>query len=68
VHEDAFKAGENVLVTDDLLATGGTLSASCKLVEKLGANVFSIAVLIDLEFLHGRDKLKNYDIFSVIKY
>ncbi len=68
IHEDAIKNGENVLIVDDLLATGGTLEAATKLVENLGGNVVGIAVLIELGFLNGREKLKKYDIFSLVNY
>ncbi|MCJ7457518.1 MAG: adenine phosphoribosyltransferase [candidate division Zixibacteria bacterium] len=68
IHKDAVKKGQKVLIVDDLLATGGTLQATCKLVEKLGGKVVGILVLIELSFLKGREKLKNYDLFSLIKY
>lgn len=68
VHEDAIKKGERVLIVDDLLATGGTLEASVKLIEKLGGKVAGISVLVELDFLKGRDKLKGYDIFSIVRY
>lgn len=68
VHRDAVKKRQKVLIVDDLLATGGTLQATCKLVEKLGGKVAGILVLIELSFLKGREKLKNYDLFSLIKY
>ena len=68
MHRDSIKAGDNVLVVDDLMATGGTLSASCGLVEKLGATIVGIAVLIELSFLKGQDKFKNYDYLPLIKY
>ena len=68
MHEDAVKPGEKVLIVDDVLATGGTAEAACSLVEKLGGKVSAIAMLIELEFLHGRDKLANRDIYSLIKY
>lgn len=68
IHKDAVKKGQKVLVVDDLLATGGTLQAACKLVEKLGGRVAGILVLIELSFLKGREKLKNYDLFSLINY
>ncbi|MBI4546411.1 MAG: adenine phosphoribosyltransferase [Ignavibacteriae bacterium] len=68
IHVDAIKKGDHVLVVDDLIATGGTAAASCKLVEKSGGIVVGLAFLIELSFLHGREKLKNYDIFSIITY
>jgi len=68
MHEDAVKKGEKVLIVDDVLATGGTAGAVVALVEKLGAKVDGIAVLIELEFLNGRGKLSGRDVFSLIKY
>jgi len=68
IHKDAVKKGQKVLIVDDLLATGGTLQAACKLVEKLGGKVVGILVLIELSFLKGREKLQNYELFSLIKY
>jgi adenine phosphoribosyltransferase len=68
MHTDALSKGQRVLVVDDLLATGGTLQATCRLIEKLGAEVAGIMVLIELSFLKGREKLKNYDFFSLIRY
>lgn len=68
IHKDAVKRGQKVLIVDDLLATGGTLQAACRLVEKLGGKVAGILVLIELSFLKGKDKLSNYDFFSLIKY
>ncbi|MBI4721936.1 MAG: adenine phosphoribosyltransferase [Candidatus Stahlbacteria bacterium] len=68
VHCDAITAGERVLVFDDLLATGGTALATCRLVERLGGKVIGVAFLVELLELNGREKLKAYDLFSVIKY
>jgi adenine phosphoribosyltransferase len=68
VHVDGFQKNARVLLVDDLLATGGTLHAACKLVELSGASVLACAVLVELTFLHGRDKLKPHEVFSVIKY
>ncbi len=68
IHKDAVKKGERVVLIDDLLATGGTIQAACKLVEKLGGEVAKILVMIELSFLKGRDRLKNYDYFSLIQY
>lgn len=68
MHEDAVKAGEKVLIVDDVLATGGTAGAVCALVEKLDGKVAGIAMLIELEFLNGRSKLAGRDIYSLIKY
>lgn len=68
IHEDSIKPGERVLVHDDLLATGGTIEAACKLVERLGGSIVGLSFLIELSFLHGRDKIGKYDIFSIIQY
>ena len=68
IHRDAIEKGESVIIVDDLLATGGTMAATAKLVEKLGGKIIEIAVIIELEFLNGRKKLKNLPIFSLIKY
>jgi adenine phosphoribosyltransferase len=68
MHEDAFAPGENVLLVDDLLATGGTMSATIDLVNRLGGKIVGLGFIIELGFLNGRDKLKGYDIFSLIKY
>jgi len=62
VHIDAVKKDSGVLMVDDLLATGGTMAAACKLIEKIGGKVKAIAFLIELKDLSGREKLKNYDI------
>jgi adenine phosphoribosyltransferase len=68
IHVDAIEKGQNVLVVDDLLATGGTAKATCNLVEKLGGKVVGVAFVIELNFLDGRDKLEGYDVFSLIQY
>lgn len=68
VHEDSIMQGEKVLIIDDVLATGGTASAVCSLVKQLGGVVEEIAMLIELDFLKGREKLKDYSVYSVIKY
>lgn len=68
VHKDAIKAGEKVLIHDDLLATGGTAEAAAKLIEKLGGEVVQVSFIIELSFLNGRDKLKSYDVRSIINY
>ena len=68
VHSDAIKPGQNVLVHDDLLATGGTARAKVDLVEKLGGNVVGCAFVIELSGLNGRSKLDGYDVFSLITY
>jgi adenine phosphoribosyltransferase len=68
IHKDAIEPGQRVLLMDDLLATGGTIKANAELVEKLGGVVASICVLIELDYLKGRDLLKDkYDIFSLIR-
>ncbi len=68
IHKDAVSKGDRILIVDDLLATGGTMAACCKLVESLGGEVVGIAFLIELGFLNGRDKLTGYEIFSLIDY
>lgn len=68
IHKDAIKAGEKILLHDDLLATGGTAEASCKLIEKLGGKVIQVSFIIELTFLKGRNKLRDYDVRSVITY
>jgi len=68
IHEDAITPGMNVLVHDDLLATGGTAQAKCRLVEKVGGNVVGVAFLIELVDLKGRDKIAGYDVLSLLKY
>jgi len=68
VHIDGFAKKARVLVVDDLLATGGTLRAGCQLVEKAGAKVVGCAVLVELLFLKGREKLKPFEVFSVIQF
>ena len=68
IHKDAISTGQKVLIVDDLLATGGTIRAACKLVERLGGSVAMILILIELVFLRGREKIRNYDLFTLIKY
>jgi adenine phosphoribosyltransferase len=68
IHQDAFKPGANILIVDDLLATGGTVKAASELVKKLDGNIVGICFLIELVELQGRDKLKDYPVFSLIKY
>jgi len=67
MHQDAIEPGQRVLVVDDLLATGGSAAATVELVEKLGGEVVGLAFVIELTFLHGRDKLKGYEIFSLLE-
>ena len=68
VHQDAIKPGEKILIVDDLLATGGTASATISLVERLKGQIVEIAFLIELTSLKGRGKIKDYPVFSLIKY
>ncbi|MFD1736072.1 adenine phosphoribosyltransferase [Bacillus salitolerans] len=68
MHKDAIKPGQRVLITDDLLATGGTIEATIKLVEELGGIVAGIAFLIELTYLEGRTKLQGYDVLTLMKY
>jgi adenine phosphoribosyltransferase len=68
VHTDAIKSGTKVLMVDDLLATGGTMAAACKLIEKIGGHIAGITFLIELTELAGREKLTGYKLNSVISY
>jgi len=68
MHKDAIKPGQKVLIADDLLATGGTISTSINLVRQLGGDVVGAAFLIELGYLTGRDKLDGIDVFSLVKY
>ncbi|SFC53475.1 adenine phosphoribosyltransferase [Bacillus sp. OV322] len=68
IHKDAIKPGQRVLITDDLLATGGTIEATIKLVEELGGVVAGIAFLIELSYLDGKEKLNGYDVFTLMTY
>jgi len=68
MHEDAVKAGQNVLLCDDLLATGGTAAAAIQLIRKLGGIVDGAAFAVELNFLHGRSKLPGLDVFSLMQY
>jgi adenine phosphoribosyltransferase len=68
VHSDAIEKGANVLMVDDLLATGGTMTAACELIEKIGGQIVGIAFLIELSELAGREKLSGYKIKTVISY
>ncbi len=68
LHEDAVKPGENILLVDDLLATGGTAAAAVKLLDELGANLIGISVLIELEFLNGRAKLSPHPVRAILNY
>ena len=68
MHKDAILPGQKVLIVDDLLATGGTAAATIEMVEKLGGEVIGIACLIELTSLNGRQKLKDYQVMSLIQY
>ncbi len=68
IHRDAIKKEDNVLIVDDLLATGGTSSAAASLVEELGGRIVELVFMIELTDLKGRDKLSGYPVFSLIKY
>jgi len=68
VHKDAIQKGQRVLIVDDLLATGGTAEATAKLASGLGAEIAGLAFVVELDFLKGRDKLKSYDVYSVLHY
>lgn len=67
MHIDAIEKGENILIHDDVLATGGTAQAVCKMVERLGGNIVQLNFLIELSFLHGREKLEGYQVESLLK-
>jgi len=68
IHQDAIRPGDKVLMVDDLLATGGTMAACCRMVEALGGEVVGCSFLIELAFLHGRSKLAGYHVVSQITY
>jgi len=68
MHIDSIKKNERIIVIDDLLATGGTANATCELVEKQGGKVVECAFVVELNFLHGRDKLKEREVFSLVQY
>lgn len=68
IHTDAISQGERVIIVDDLLATGGTVEASIRLVENLGGEIIGISVLAELMDLHGRDKVPGYAIHSLVQY
>jgi adenine phosphoribosyltransferase len=68
MHRDAIEPGQKVLIVDDLIATGGSAAATARLVEALGGDIVGIAFLIELAFLNGVDKLKGYDVFTMIQY
>ena len=68
IHKDAIRPGQKVVVVDDLIATGGTIEASIKMIEKLGGEVVKVLFLMELAGLKGRDRLAGYDVASVITY
>ena len=68
IHEDAIRAGQRVLAVDNLLATGGTMAATLRLLGQLGGHVVGVAFMIELAFLHGREKLQSYPVHSLIVY
>lgn len=68
IHKDAIKPGQRIAIVDDLLATGGTIGSVAKLVELVGGEVVSMDFVIELTELNGRDKLKNYDVVSLVQY
>lgn len=68
IHQDAFKRGQRVLIADDLLATGGTISAAVDLVKQLGGEIVELAFLIELTALKGRERLKEYPVFCLLQY
>jgi adenine phosphoribosyltransferase len=68
IHRDAVEPGERVLIVDDVLATGGTAAAAASLVEQIGGKVHGIACVIELDFLHGRDKLAGRELYTMIHY
>jgi len=68
IHRDAVQPGDNVLIVDDVLATGGTAAAAAKLVEKLGGNVAGLGFVIELDFLHGREKLAGRETHALLHY
>jgi adenine phosphoribosyltransferase len=68
IHLDAIEPGQNVIIVDDLLATGGTMEATVKLVQQLGGHISGLGFAVELDFLKGRDKFKEYDVFSLLHY
>ena len=68
IHKDAIRKGQRVLIVDDLLATGGTAEATAKLAESLGAEIAGLGFVVELDFLRGRDKLKQYEVTSLLHY
>ena len=68
IHKDAIQPGQRVLIVDDLLATGGTADAAAKLANTLGADICGLSFVVELDFLHGRQRLAPYDVFSLLHY
>lgn len=68
IHKDAVQPGQRVVIADDLLATGGTIASTIKLIEQLGAKVVGVCFLIELTYLNGREKLEGYDVLSLVQY
>ncbi len=68
IHTDAIAKGENILIHDDVLATGGTIKAVCELVKKLEGNIVQCNFLMELDFLKGREKIKDYEVYSILNY
>ncbi len=68
MHKDAIENGHRVLIVDDLLATGGTAAAAARMVEQVGGKVAGLGFVVELTFLHGRDRLKGHDVFSLLQY
>jgi len=68
MHDDAIKPGARVLIVDDVLATGGTISATCEIVEQIGGNIIGVVLLLSLNFLHGEKKINRYKVNILTKY
>ena len=68
IHKDAITPGERFLLVDDLLATGGTIAACCRLVESLGGQIVGVALLIELAFLNGRSRIANYPVHALLRF
>lgn len=68
IHQDAIEPGQRVVLVDDLLATGGTMEATIKLVQQLGGEIAGLGFAIELDFLKGRDRFRDYDVFSLLHY
>lgn len=68
IHKDAINPGDKILLHDDLLATGGTAEAACKLIEKLGGEIVQVSFIVELSFLNGREHLEKYDVKTLVNY